>query len=726
MCLYSAQSQNINIPDANFKNVLINSDCASFIDGVFPDGDVDLNNDGEIQVSEAEAVLSIRLNSRSIASMVGIESFVNVEQLYCDNNDISSLDVSKLTKLRVLNFERNNLTSINLINNNKLENFKCGSNQFGALDVSELINLKILNCYNNQLTDLNVSNNSLLEFLSCSKNNLLTLSVDANPELKNLYVEFNELTTLDISNNPKMSWLFCHANPDLETLFLKNGSILNQLKIAQIDNLKYICADEAEFDFIQNELDANNYSDCVLNSYCSFTPGGDFYTVKGENRLDLGTNGCDENDAFFPFMNFEISNGSETGNNIGNSSGSYTIDLQSGSYTMTPILENPAYFEVSPTEAFIDFPTETSPFIQDFCVTPKGVYNDLEIIILPLEFATSGFNTDYEIIYRNKGNTILSGDIELSFDDNLMDFVTAIPTENNQIVGKLGWDYVNLQPFESRSIYYTLEMNTPTDTEYPLNEGDVLNFTATINPIELDETEPDNVFKLRQVVINSFDPNDKTCLEGEIISPDKVGDFVHYMIRFENLGTANAVNIVVTDFIDTDKFNVSSLMPLKASHSFVTRISETNKVEFVFENINLPFDDGNNDGYISFKIKTLSTLELGDTFSNNAEIYFDFNAPIITNTASTNVAETLSVNNLDNDSVIVCYPNPIHDYLYVVSEDAIKSINFYDINGRLLNNISLNHNQFEKEIHVANLLSGIYFIRIISIKGETLKKLIKN
>ena len=110
--------------------------------------------------------------------------------------------------------------------------------------------------------------------------------------------------------------------------------------------------------------------------------------------------------------------------------------------------------------------------------------------------------------------------------------------------------YTNLQPFESRSISVTLNLNSPTETP-PLNSDDLLNFTANITPVAQDETPNDNTFTLNQTVVNSYDPNDKMCLEGNWLDPVKVGDYVHYCIRFENKGTASAVNVVVKDVIDT-------------------------------------------------------------------------------------------------------------------------------------------------------------------------------
>ncbi|MBK9742659.1 MAG: hypothetical protein IPO94_06700 [Saprospiraceae bacterium] len=80
--------------------------------------------------------------------------------------------------------------------------------------------------------------------------------------------------------------------------------------------------------------------------------------------------------------------------------------------------------------------------------------------------------------------------------------------------------------------------------------------------------------------------------------------------------------MVVKDIIDTKTFDVSTLKITDASHEVYTRI-EGNKVEFIFENIQLPFDDANNDGYIAFKIKDLTYIPaLGDSLKNLADIYF--------------------------------------------------------------------------------------------------------
>ena len=243
--------------------------------------------------------------------------------------------------------------------------------------------------------------------------------------------------------------------------------------------------------------------------------------------------------------------------------------------------------------------------------------------------ARPGFDAKYKIVYKNKGNQTQSGSVNLNFNDAVLDLVAANPVTTTQTVNNLSWNFTNLLPFETREIIFTLNVNSPMETP-AVNSGAILTYNATITSAATDETPIDNTFAFNQTVVNSFDPNDKTCLEGTTISPSLIGQYVHYMIRFENNGTANAQNIVVKDMIDLSKFDISTLVPTNASHSFVTNISAGNKVEFIFENINLPFDDANNDGYIAFKIKTLPTLKVGDTFTNDANIYFDYNFPIVT------------------------------------------------------------------------------------------------
>ena len=267
----------------------------------------------------------------------------------------------------------------------------------------------------------------------------------------------------------------------------------------------------------------------------------------------------------------------------------------------------------------------------------------------------------------------------------------------------------------------TLNVNSPTETP-AVNGGDVLSYTATANGLNTDETPDDNTFTLSQVVVNSFDPNDKTCLEGAIINPSMIGKYVHYKIRFENTGTFAAQNIVVKDMINTSKFDVSTLQMTDASHSCVTRITNPNKVEFIFENINLPFDDANNDGYVVFKIKTKPTLVVGNTISNSANIYFDYNFPIVTNTA-TSTFSVLQNDTFEFDNYFTIYPNPVDDVLNLNTKQdtEVYSLTVYNLLGQQEQTTT----NPTKTVDVSSLKTGNYIVKVVTDKGVSSSKFVK-
>ena len=749
-----SEAQIVNIPDADFKFVLINSDCIDTDNDGVLDGDVDLNNDGEIQVSEAEAVLWLSIEgdlSMDSDTMEGIQSFVNLTRLQVDgtnitsidlsnntqleeldlvyNFNLSSLDVSSNTNLIKLNCSYNSISSLEVGTNTNLIELDCGVNlSISSLDVTGLPNLEILYAQDNlNIEVLDLSQNANLRVLNFRSNRLTNLDLSANTDLISLDCGNNDLTTLDLSLNTSLDILSCNNNM-LTELNIKNNSDLTEFSITGNESsLNFVCVDTFEQTFIQNILEETGFN-TVVNSYCSFAPGGISYAISGESTYDVNNDGCVGDDTvFFSNMRFNITSPNSSGIFIANRFGTYAIPFEEGEHTLTPFFQNPDYFAASPTSVTVNFPSDTSPFTQNFCVTPTGVFNDLEISILPLTAARPGFDSAYKLLYKNKGNTVLTGTLSFEYlDEESLSFVSSIPVIDAQNDNVLSWDYANLLPFETREIEVVMNLNPPTDPDFPLVGGESLTYRARIFPLVDDQDENDNEFSLKQTVVNSFDPNDKRCLEGETITPDMVGSFVHYMVRFENTGSASAINVVIKDDIDISKFDITTLVPLDASHDFITRIGNTNEVEFIFENINLPFDDANNDGYVVFKIKTLSTLTIGDTFSNDAEIYFDFNFPIITNDFITTVDNNLSVNELVSNFNVKLYPNPVTDVLQIIAEVNIDSATIYDVNGRLLQTVVFVGYDTERTLDIDHLSKGVYLVKLSSVKGDIIQKVVKD
>ncbi|MCG2611426.1 T9SS type A sorting domain-containing protein [Flavobacterium sp. SM15] len=689
--------------------------------------DLSYNNLSSLSLNHFYRANSVDCSNNILTSITAISSAVNwIQYFYCSNNQLSTLNCDTFSDLLTLNCSGNQLASLNLSNVNGLSYLDCSSNQLATLNLPDY-GLYTLLCNNNLLTNLTIGSIAGgINTFDCSNNLLTSLDLTGFTFLESFNCSNNQIQMLDFMNNIYIDddLIADCRNNQLQILKVKNGKT-ELIDFGNNPNLHYICTDENqnEINYFQSKLTEYGLTNCNINTYCSFTPGGDYYEIKGNQKWDSNNNGCDASDPTFPNLRFTITNGTNSGSFISNDLGNYAIPVTLGTYTITPFLENPAYFAISPTNVIANFPSQASPLIRDFCVIPNGVHPDLEVVLLSTLPARPGFDANYKLVFKNKGNQIQSGSINLTFDDAVLDFVSANPTLTNQTINQLSWDFVNLKPFETREISLILNVNSPMETP-AVNGGDVLNYSATITSVNIDETLNDNTFTLDQIVVNSFDPNDKTCLEGSTIAPSQVGKYVHYIIRFENTGTFPAENIVVKDMIDTNKFDINSLVPIKGSHSFVTNITSGNKVEFIFENINLPFDDANNDGYVAFKIKTKPTLTNGDTFSNSASIYFDYNFPIVTNTAITTI-QALSAQDFEFGSYFAVYPNPVNNVLNIETKQTIevRSINIYNTLGQLV--LVVPNAQNVSNVDVSSLLAGNYFIKINSDKGTSNTKFIK-
>lgn len=745
------QAQIVNISDNNLKAKLLAASTANNIAQDINNHNIkiDTNSNNEIEVSEALSVYNLNLSNSPnqitnlITNLSGIEAFTNLKYLNIDYNNVTTVDATPFSNLEILHVSYNPITSLSANNLLQLKWLWCRSNQLTSLDISNLPNLEDFRCSGNQLTSLNLSNKPNLKLLYCAQNNLGSLNVTGlinlehldfsnNPvssinlsgitKLKAFSSMYTNIQTVDLNAQYNLKTIMVGNNPSLQYVFMKNGSYEDARNFQSVPNLKYVCIDtnnylEPYYMQLHAVEGGNNFA---VNSYCNFTPGGTVYTIQGNTKYDFNGNGCDSNDLNKSFQKFNIVGSGGIGSLTADNSGNYQLPVQTGSHTITPVIENPAYFNISPPSISVNFPGQANPFTQNFCLTANGSHPDLEVVIIPTALAVPGFDTVYKIIFKNKGNTAQSGNLVFSFNDNLMNFLSSTITPVSQSTGVLNWNFTNLIPFESREIKVTFTLNTPTQTP-PLNMGDILNFTAQITGAA-DDTPADNIFTLNHTVVNSFDPNDKTCLEGASITQAKVGDYVHYLIRFENNGTANAQNIVVRDDIDTSKFDLSTLVPLGGSHNFVTRTSG-NTAEFIFENIQLPFDDSHNDGYVSFKIKTKSTLTVGDSFSNMAKIYFDYNHPIITNTYTTSVQNVLAISEVtSNKNDMSIYPNPVKDILNIQSKDEVTKAEIYDAAGRIINTTGVTNNA----VDVSELSNGNYIIRIFTKNKSLMLKFIKS
>jgi hypothetical protein len=263
----------VEIPDTAFLYALI-------------DVGVDTDEDSLISIAEAEAVSTLMIMNRGITDMTGIEAFVMLDTLICDNNSIDTLNLATLSGLEMLSCGSNPIDSLDLSDNTELLGLYVFHGELTFLNLSNNAALTRLELRYNTLTNLDLLNNVALCTLDVRENNLSNLDVSANVNLEILNCYENPLEGLDVTNNHKLKVLLCHGdNNVIDTLdlsknklleYLNCGNSLNSLTIPDSSALRSLnCA--------MNNLESVDVSGCPYLEY--------FYPFDNNiTSLDLSNN----------------------------------------------------------------------------------------------------------------------------------------------------------------------------------------------------------------------------------------------------------------------------------------------------------------------------------------------------------------------------------------------------------------------------------------------------
>ncbi|WNH13142.1 T9SS type A sorting domain-containing protein [Thalassobellus suaedae] len=352
---------------------------------------------------------------------------------------------------------------------------------------------------------------------------------------------------------------------------------------------------------------------------------------------------------------------------------------------------------------------------------------DIALYLTSYASPRPGFDYFNRLVIVNKGlETVTSGSVEFTNDSSVtFKNVLGIDSGNSVTNTSTGFrlDFVNLQPNQSE--YVNVIMNVPV----PTSLGTVLTNTVAYSVSDLNIEN--NKSTLSEVVIGSYDPNDIAESNGpEILYDDfTTDDYLYYTIRFQNVGTASAINVSIDNALDA-KLDKSTIQMLNASHDYVFRRTN-NLLNWKFDNIHLPSEDMDepaSHGYVYYKIKPLAGYKIGDVIPNTAEIYFDFNPAVITNTYKTEFVATLS-NKKISDSEFSISPNPANNSVELsFGKVNISSINvkIYNIQGKQILKASKTLQNKSVILDVSKLKSGLYFIKVSDGISVTTKKLIIN
>ena len=364
--------------------------------------------------------------------------------------------------------------------------------------------------------------------------------------------------------------------------------------------------------------------------------------IRGTAYIDLNANNIlDPTDLRPGYIRLQSSKNNQVVASSFTNGGIFNLEVDTGTFNSKVNLWNSGYYTSTPASFNCTFLSANQSCSNDVALKPINGINDLRVSIIPTAATRAGFGTDYQLIGYNVGTTtITSGTISLKKDPRVSYANFSIPPDN--ITGdSVTWNFSNLNPFDS--LRYLIRIDAPPPPA--VNNRDILNFSAKILPIAGDSYSSDNALNLRVVAVAAFDPNGKHNLHGDkfLVADIQSQQFIYYVIQFQNTGNAEAYDVIVKDTLPF-KLQDGTIEMLASSHA--CSFSLRDKVaSWKFSNINLP-DSNNNEpgshGFIAFRIKAQPTLLQNDYILNRAAIYFDFNPPVITETDSLQIVDSLT------------------------------------------------------------------------------------
>lgn len=454
---------------------------------------------------------------------------------------------------------------------------------------------------------------------------------------------------------------------------------------------------------------------------CNFNFGFNTSTsiISGYVFNDINANGIfDATESAMPYGTIMIGGTTAYANAVG----FYEVFVLPGTYTLTATYSGAAdVVSISPSSSTVTATTGSVTANTNFGIHIIPGLN-LSVSITPHTTVTPGFPAWYDLQVCNNGTVASSGIANVFFDTDLMlSYSSPTYTSLNASAHTISYAIPVLAPGECYYIWIDFDAATSSVL------GDVAIELANIIPtLSGDINTTNNTDTVQQIIIGSWDPNNKLPVHSNIaadpntqnISSNNANQRIEYIINFQNTGSASAVNIVVEDILSAD-VDPASFVFLGSSHdAHITRVGS--EVRYQFSNIMLP-DSTNNEpqshGWISFSVNADAGLAAGHVISDPCAIYFDFNAPVITNDGAVILINTNGISNIAELGIKV-FPNPMSETLFIQQPIANQSatVELYDVVGKRV--ISKTLSQADASIDVRTLSSGIYTCKIKTIDGR--------
>ncbi|MEX1188204.1 MAG: PKD domain-containing protein [Bacteroidia bacterium] len=445
-----------------------------------------------------------------------------------------------------------------------------------------------------------------------------------------------------------------------------------------------------------------------------------FYDNNNNGIRDAGENGV-------PSKLIQIGNSWVSTNALGE----YSIVITPGTYEVSVYGALNGYVVSAPAGG--SYSVNASVIGQTYSGNDFGLWADPELMdlsasISPISTITPGFNFLAFLDYCNNGASAASGTFTFYWDP-LLDISSASefspqPTSFNPAASSASWDFTDLAPGDCDYIY----MSPPTPVSLAL--GTAIFNTVVVTPLN-DYNPANNIDTLHQTVVGSYDPNDKQGVpagigeEGRILPNTQLA----YTIRFQNTGTAPAVNVVLIDTISTD-YILETFQMVASSDEYSVNVNQSERtIRWTFTNIMLPdstSDPEGSIGFVNFKIDPVQNQIDGTVLNNFADIYFDFNEPIRTNTTVHTIDRFLSISEVNSDLNISIYPNPFSGTTSILVNSSDKldaTVSITDMLGKELDSFKVQNGK-TYQYHAEHLASGMYMYTVTTKNSKSTGKMV--
>lgn len=344
----------------------------------------------------------------------------------------------------------------------------------------------------------------------------------------------------------------------------------------------------------------------------------------------------------------------------------------------------------------------------------------------------SKFNYHPVAIYSGWPNNLTTNHIYLTtnaytFDTREKNFIVKLPknSKNIEVIGSKSFVLTGkeLSIIQDSNKIITIKLKFDS-----VLIDSIYKFDFELSQVSIYDSVNDNKVILNREGRTSYDPNNKLVA---INSIQENGDFtnkndkLHFVINFQNTGNFTAKDIFILDKLDP-KLDLTTFEIGNSSHPMTVSLDDNRQVKFDFKNILLPDSFANepaSHGWVSYVIKPLQSLAENDVIKNYADIYFDYNAPVMTNqTMNKYIIKSANGNSSlisKTKDIITIYPNPASDFINIEHPNSKEySVQLFSIDGRFIAKFDS-----PKSIDIRSLTKGTYQVHITADKDITIQKI---